>query len=111
MYDFEPAPEEQPGCFWTWRAYEDSKIPDPPANEPALKNTSGKQLFIVGSKGDNVTPYTWSLQVAESLKSNLVTYEGTGHAVLFGGISCLDDLAEKYLLTGQLPAGPVSCSK
>ncbi len=111
VYDFEPAPEEQPGCFWTWRAYEDSKIPDPPANEPALKNKSGTQLFIVGSKGDNVTPYTWSLQVAESLKSNLVTYEGTGHAVLFGGISCLDDLAEKYLLTGQLPVGPVSCSK
>lgn len=111
VYDFEPKPEKEPGCFWTWRAYEDEKIPDPPQSEPALKNTSGKAVFIVGSKGDNVTPYTWSEQVARSLKSNLITYEGTGHAVLFSGITCLDDLAEKYLLTGELPEKATSCSK
>lgn len=111
VYDFEPTPEPKPGCFWTWRAYEDENIPDPPASEPALENTSGNRVFIVGSKGDNVTPYTWSKQVAASLKSDLITYEGTGHAVLFGDIKCLDDLAETYLLTGKLPDGPVSCSK
>ena len=111
VYDFEPAPEKEPGCYWTWRAYEDEKIPDPPKDEPALKNRSGKGVFIVGSKGDNVTPYTWSQQVAVALKSNLITYEGTGHAVLFGGIKCLDDLAEAYLLRGKLPEKAVSCSK
>ncbi len=111
VYDFEAKPEDEPGCFWTWRAFESDNIPNPPKNEPRIKNASGTSVLIFGSRGDNVTPYAWSQKVARDLKSNLVTYEGTGHAVLFSGIDCLDDLAVNYMLTGTLPPKPVSCSQ
>jgi pimeloyl-ACP methyl ester carboxylesterase len=109
LYDFEPADEAEPGCYWSWRAFEDDNIPDPPKKPEAYTNTSGAEFLIIGSRGDTATPFAWSENVAEDLGSPLVVYEGSGHAQLFGGIKCLDDLAIEYLLTGKVPPAGTSC--
>jgi hypothetical protein len=108
MYDFDPAPTQEPGCFWSWQANSDEAIPDPPATQEAFKNESGSAVVTIGSKGDNVTPFIWSQATAESLKSDLISYEGTGHAVLWGITTCIDDPITQYLLTGVNP-GNLSC--
>lgn len=103
VYDFEPAPADRPGCYWSWRAYDEPKIADPPKKSPPFSNESGKEAVVIGSMGDNVTPFEWSTEVARTLKSPLIAYGGTGHAQLWNGISCIDDPVLKFLLTGQVP--------
>jgi hypothetical protein len=110
LYDFEPADEEEPGCYWSWRAFEDDKIPDPPKKPEPYTNTSGFEFLVIGSRGDTATPFAWSEGVAKDLKSPLVVYEGSGHAQLFGGIKCLDDLAVEYLINGTVPPAGTTCA-
>jgi pimeloyl-ACP methyl ester carboxylesterase len=109
IYDFEPADETEPGCYWTWRAFEDDKIVDPPKKPKPYTNTSGSQFLIIGSRGDTATPFAWSQGVAADLESPLVVYEGSGHAQLFSGIKCLDNLAVEYLVNGTVPPAGTSC--
>ena len=103
VYDFEPAPDERPGCYWSWRAYDEPKIADPPKKSTPFSNTSGKEAVVIGSMGDNVTPFEWSAEVANTLKSPLIAYGGTGHAILWNGIGCIDDPVLDFLLTGKVP--------
>lgn len=110
LNDFEAADEAEPGCYWSWRAFEDDKIADPPKKPKAYTNTSGSEFLIIGSRGDTATPFAWSQAVAADLKSPLVVNEGSGHAQLFGGIKCLDDLAVDYLLHGTVPPAGTSCA-
>lgn len=109
VYDFEPSDDKEPGCYWSWRAFEDDNIPDPPKKPEPYSNTSGLEFLVIGSRGDTATPFEWSESVAADLKSPLVVYEGSGHAQLFGGIKCLDDLAVDYLLNGAVPPAGTSC--
>lgn len=108
LFDFEPAAEREPGCFWSWEAFKDDAIADPPAAQEPFANTSGVEVMTIGSKGDNATPFSWSVDVAKSLSSALITYEGTGHAVLWGTSNCIDDPITNYLLTG-ISSGDVTC--
>ena len=110
LYDFEPSDEAEPGCYWSWRAYEDDKIPDPPKKPAPYTNTSGSEFLVIGSRGDTATPFEWSEGVAADLKSPLVVYEGSGHAQLFGGVKCLDDLAVDYLINGTVPPAGTTCA-
>ena len=102
--------DSTPGCDWTWAADEDPAIPDPPQAMPSISNDSGKQFLLIGSKGDNATPYEFAQRTAASLKSVLLTYEGTGHAIAYNGYACVDDKITNYLLTGELPAEGTSCA-
>ena len=102
-------PERQ-GCEWTWLAFDDDNIPDPPAKANGPVNESGKQLLVITSKGDNVTPYVGAIEVAEKLKSPLVVFDGTGHAIAFNGNACISDKISAFFATGELPAAEVTCA-
>ena len=104
------ATDPTPGCDWTWAAETDPTIPAPPSAMPTPTNDSGKQFLLVGSKGDNATPFEFAQRTAKSLKSVLLTYEGTGHAIAYTGYSCIDDKITNYFMTGQLPAEGTSCA-
>jgi pimeloyl-ACP methyl ester carboxylesterase len=106
--DFDYIPEKQ-GCEWSWRAFEDENIPDPPKEFPSPQNESGKQILIVASKGDNATPYSGAVRMAGFMKSPLVTYEGDGHGVAFGTSDCLTKIVDEFILTGKVPAANISC--
>lgn len=101
--------DDTPGCDWTWEAIADPEIPDPPAQLPSPVNDSGQQFLLIGSKGDNATPYEFAVRTAKSLNSVLLTYEGTGHAIAYNGFSCIDDKITDYFLTGALPDAGTSC--
>lgn len=103
------AKDPMPGCDWTWLAFDDLEIPDPPDAMPELENESGKQFLLIGSKGDNATPYEFAVRTAKNLNSVLLTYEGTGHAIAYNGYTCVDDKITDYLLTGELPPAKTSC--
>lgn len=109
IYSYEPPVEKNPGCFWSWEAFNDPKVDDPPSSAPAITNTSGKKFLVIGSKGDTATPYSLSVTVAQDLKSPLITYTGTGHAILFDASSCVDSLAINYLINGEAPTEDVVC--
>jgi len=87
---FSWTPERQ-GCEWSWLAFADNSIPNPPAKIESPVNKSGKEVLIIASTGDNATPYVGAVKVAKQLKSPLITFEGTGHAIAFNGNSCITE--------------------
>ena len=84
------------GCDWSWLAFDDPKIPDPPSAMETPVNASGHRFLLIGSNLDTVTPIENAKNVAELLDSELLIYEGSGHAQSFGGIKCIDDTISKY---------------
>jgi pimeloyl-ACP methyl ester carboxylesterase len=102
--------EQNKGCEWTEFAMADPNIPDPPSELAAPVNESGKSFLVVSAKGDTVTPYEYAEKTASQLKSVLLTYSGTGHALGYSGTSsCIDDSITDYLLTGTLPEVGTVC--
>jgi len=102
---------DRAGCEWSWLAFDDPKIPDPPELMPSPVNSSGQTFLVVGSKLDTVTPLENAQDTATRLKSRLLTYEGSGHAPSFGGIACIDDAITKYLVEGYLPDADIVCAE
>ena len=100
---------ERGGCEWSWLAFDDPKIPDPPRVMETPVNESGQRFLLIGSNLDTVTPIENAKNVAELLDSELLIYEGSGHAQSFGGIKCIDDAISKYLVEGYLPSRAISC--
>ena len=98
------------GCEWSWLAFDDPKIPDPPEVMPSPVNKSGQTFLVIGSMLDTVTPIENARDTASRMQSRLLTYEGSGHAPSFGGISCIDNAVAKYLVEGNLPDKDIVCA-
>jgi pimeloyl-ACP methyl ester carboxylesterase len=73
-------------------------------------NESGQTFLAIGSKLDTVTPLENAEYTATRMKSRLLTYEGSGHALSFGGIECIDNAVVGYLVDGYLPAEDIVCA-
>ena len=99
------------GCQWSWLAFDDPAIPDPPDVMKSPVNDSGKTFLVIGSALDTVTPIENAKDTAEKLGSRMLVYEGSGHAPSFGGIECIDDAVAKYLVEGYLPAETIVCAE
>ncbi len=102
---------DRAGCQWSWLAFDDLAIPDPPVAMESPINESGKTFLVIGSKLDTVTPIENAKYTAEKLSSRMLIYEGSGHAPSFGGIACIDDAVTKYLVEGYLPAETIVCAE
>lgn len=100
---------ERQGCEWSWLAFDDERIPDPPAKVPGPVNESGKQILIIASVGDSATPYDGAVKVAKELKSPLITYAGTGHAIAFNGNKCLSDVINEFFSSNTIPSDGLTC--
>lgn len=98
------------GCEWSWLAFDDPNIPDPPASMETPVNKSGQIFLFIGSKLDTVTPIENARDTAARMQSRLLTYEGSGHVTSFAGIACIDDAVTKYLVDGYLPDVDIVCS-
>ena len=102
---------DRAGCQWSWLAFDDLAIPDPPVAMESPVNESGKTFLVIGSKLDTVTPIENAKYTAEKLSSRMLIYEGSGHAPSFGGIACIDDAVTKYLVEGYLPTETIVCAE
>ena len=99
------------GSEWSWLAFDDKSIPDPPANMEPRTNETGHQFLVVGSRHESTTPYAFSVQAAKDLKSPLVTFEGSEHAPLAGFThQCLNKIFVAYMLHGKVPASGTTCT-
>lgn len=102
---------DRAGCQWSWLAFDDPAIPDPPDVMESPVNKSGKTFLVIGSKLDTVTPIENAKDTAVKLASRMLIYEGSGHAPSFGGIACIDDAITRYLVEGYLPAETIVCTE
>lgn len=79
-----------------------------PAAVDPLPRVGGKgapPIVVIGTRGDPVTPYRWSVELARALASGvLVTAERTTHTSFGQGDTCLDGLVSRYLVTPARPA-------
>jgi pimeloyl-ACP methyl ester carboxylesterase len=101
---------DRSGCQWSWLAFDNPAIPDPPDVMKSPVNTSDKTFLVIGSALDTVTPIENAKDTAEKISSRMLVYEGSGHAPSFGGIACIDDAIAKYLVDGYLPEETIVCA-
>lgn len=102
---------DQGGNPWSWAAFGDPDIPDPPNRTPPRTNLSGEPVLVIGSRDESATPYRFAVRTAEDLKSMLVTWNGDEHAPLAGfQHACLNQIFVDYLVDDRLPDAPVTCA-
>jgi len=81
--------------------------------EPHLVTGEGvdRPILVVSTTGDPATPYEWGVRVANALQTGvLVTYQGEGHTAYSAtGPSCIVDVVDRYLLSGEVPAADPRC--
>ncbi|HYN73598.1 MAG TPA: alpha/beta hydrolase [Nakamurella sp.] len=85
--------------------------PVPPTMQPHAANAPGlPQVLVISTTGDPATPYQQGVDLAKDLGAVLLTVEGTRHTAYLGaGISCVDDIVNKYLITLELPPEGTIC--
>lgn len=49
------------------------------------------------------------MDLADQLRSSLLTYDGTQHTVVFQGDSCIDNYVTAYLVGGTTPPSGAKC--
>ncbi|PPK98626.1 TAP-like protein [Kineococcus xinjiangensis] len=85
----------------------------PPLSLPKPDGRDLPPLLIVQSEHDPATPVEGARRAHEALgTSRLVLVEGEGDHALYASIGnpCLDELVDRFLATGQAPAGDVTCA-
>jgi pimeloyl-ACP methyl ester carboxylesterase len=83
-----------------------------PANRETapLRVAATVPILIISSTGDLFAPYKHAVSLAKELASSvLVTRDGFGHTSVGQGNSCVDDIAEAYLVRLQLPPVSTTC--
>ena len=65
-------------------------------------------ILVVGTTHDPATPYVWAQALANQLASGaLLTLDGDGHTAYMQGSKCIDEVVDKYFLTGVADDGIV----
>lgn len=81
------------GLSWSGIALDDPKIPDPPTKPLERENESGKELLVIGSTKESVTPFSFAKDTAKLLKSPLISVDSATHGPAAGyDIKCLNDV-------------------
>ncbi|MDR1834170.1 MAG: alpha/beta hydrolase [Propionibacteriaceae bacterium] len=86
-----------------------------PVKSQPIGKITGKDaapLLVIGTTGDNATPYQQAKDMAKALKSaTLLTYHGEGHGAYGGNSTCVDKAVVKFLAKGKLSKTNFSCKK
>jgi pimeloyl-ACP methyl ester carboxylesterase len=99
------------GLSWDKIARDDLFIPDPPTTPLARSNSSGKELLIIGSLYESVTPFAFAKDTAELLKSPLISVESDVHAPAAGyDNTCLNKVLYDFFVA-DLDIDSQTCSK
>lgn len=78
---------------------------------PVIKKISTDPIIIVGTTRDPATPYSWALDLHNTiLNSRLISLNGDGHTGYGHGSSCVDSAVDHYFLTGIAPAQDLTCT-
>lgn len=67
-------------------------------------------ILIFASSGDAATPYHWGVSLSHQIPSSvLVTRDGNGHGSLGRGDTCINAIADAYLLRLEVPTSGREC--
>lgn len=67
----------------------------------AIAASGSGQILVVGTTHDPATPYVWAQSLADQLENGvLLTLDGDGHTAYRQGSTCIDQVVDKYFLTG-----------
>jgi len=75
------------------------------SRKPAPANTTtSAPILIIGTTFDPATPLVWARALNRQLAtSSLLTFSSDGHTAYLGGSTCVDQVVNKFLLTGSEP--------
>lgn len=103
--------DEHGGNEWSWAAFGDPDIPDPPNRTTPRTNLSGEPVLVIGSRDESTTPYRYAVRAAQDLNSMLITWDGDEHGPLaYFEHACLNEIFVAYLVEDRLPDEPVTCT-
>lgn len=81
-----------------------------PVEPGPARTTTTSPILILGTRFDPATPYAWATALREQLPtSRLITWEGDGHTAFGSGSRCVDDLVQKFLITGTQLDQDLTC--
>jgi len=84
---------------------------EPTLTPHQVEVTGLPQVLVISTTGDPATPYQAGVDLAQALDARLLTVEGTRHGAYLGaGLSCVDNIGTRYLITLQLPKAGTTCS-
>jgi pimeloyl-ACP methyl ester carboxylesterase len=101
------------GRYWQFGALRCGSWPFPEADKPADYSASGAPtILVIGTTGDPATPYSQAQSLANDILEDgfLMTYNGEGHTIYGNDNKCIDQVVDKFFLTGELPASDPNCS-
>ena len=90
------------GLSWTRLAQDNPNIPDPPTSPLKRTNESGKELLIIGSTRESVTPFSFAKDTAKLLGSPLVSVQSATHGPAAGyDIKCLNEVLIDFFVKNK----------
>jgi pimeloyl-ACP methyl ester carboxylesterase len=101
------------GRYWQFGGLRCSSWPFPEAEKPLSYRAAGAPtILVIGTTGDPATPYSQAQALANDILEDgfLLTYNGEGHTIYGNGVKCIDQVVDKFFLTGELPASDPNCS-
>lgn len=76
----------------------------------AIRAQGAAPIVVIGTTRDPVTPLGWARALASQLASGvLVTRNGDGHTAYSEGNDCINNLVEKYFVSGVVPRSGTAC--
>ncbi len=99
------------GPLLAWGLLGCATWPVPPTRVPAPASDLGAPpILVVGTTGDPVTPYSWSVGLAKELTGGrLLTWRGQSHVAYYYS-ACVRAFVETYLIAGTLPPPGTTCT-
>lgn len=100
------------GRYWQFGALRCESWPFDVKQAPVSYSASGAPtILVVGTTGDPATPYSQAQALAGNILEDafLLTYEGEGHTVYGQAVTCIDNVVDKFFLTGELPERDPYC--
>lgn len=99
------------GPYWTYGDIGCANWPYQSTRTPHAVTADGTPtILVVGTTGDPATPYKWAQALAGQLsKGQLITYNGEGHTA-YGSSTCVSDIVNTFLLTGDAPSADPQCT-
>jgi len=97
------------GLDWYTLAMNDPAIPDPLSTPFIPSNTSGKQLLVIGSLFESVTPFPFAKDTAALLGAALISVDSDQHApAAYYDNQCINSVLSEYFLT-EAPVANKAC--
>lgn len=101
------------GRYWQFGGLRCGSWPFPEADKPTDYSAAGAPtILVIGTTGDPATPYSQAQALANDILADgfLMTYNGEGHTIYGQQVRCIDQVVDRFFLTGELPASDPNCS-